>query len=100
MSTLNPALVPAQRPAQPWYREPYVWLVLGGPLAVIVACIVTVYIAVTHADPVLDRSATPVRVTPAAVETLSPEARTAAELSVMPANQARNHAVTPTLPKD
>lgn len=100
MSTLNPALVPAHREAQPWYREPYVWLVLGGPMAVIAACIVTVYIAVTHVDPVLDRSAAPVRPAPAVVEPLSPEARTAAALSVMPASQARNHAVTPILPKD
>ncbi len=32
--------------ARPWWREPYLWLVLSGPIAVIFACAVTwVYIA-------------------------------------------------------
>lgn len=31
--------------ARPWWREPYVWLVISGPLSVVLACAVTaVYI--------------------------------------------------------
>lgn len=31
--------------ARPWWKEPYVWMVIGGPLAAVVACAVTaVYI--------------------------------------------------------
>ncbi|MBT9597722.1 MAG: hypothetical protein IV094_17205 [Vitreoscilla sp.] len=60
-----------------------VWLVVGGPLAVVVASLVTAFIAAHGADPVLtaeerggisERSATPEALTPAV--------------------QARNHAAT------
>lgn len=35
--------IPAQPPqtADVWWREPYVWMVIAGPLAVIIACIIT-----------------------------------------------------------
>ncbi|MBP7522195.1 MAG: hypothetical protein KA896_17335 [Leptothrix sp. (in: Bacteria)] len=60
-----------------------VWLVVGGPLVVVVASLVTAFIAAHGADPVLtaeerggisERSATPEALTPAV--------------------QARNHAAT------
>ena len=37
-------------PRQPdrWYREPWLLLVFGGPLLVILACIATIYLAITH----------------------------------------------------
>ena len=102
MNTITAPLPSTPSAQRPWYREPYVWLVLGGPLAVIVASIFTIYLAVTRSDPVLDRS-TPksaVVVDEELLSKLSPEQRTQLQLSVMPAHQARNHAVTPTLPKD
>lgn len=31
--------------ARPWWKEPYVWMVIGGPASAVVACLVTaVYI--------------------------------------------------------
>ena len=39
---------------RPWWREPMVWLVIGGPAVVVVAAIATAVIAVRNADPVLD----------------------------------------------
>lgn len=60
----------------PWWRLPIVWMVIGGPAAVVVAGFATLAIAITHPDPVL--SATP--------------AHSKAEL---PAVQGRNHAATP-----
>ena len=56
---------------RPWWREPMMWLVVGGPAAVVVAAIVTAVIAIRGADPVLDTRAG------------------------QPAVQGRNHAATP-----
>lgn len=35
---------------RPWWREPYVWLVIAGPLAVVVAGIATAAIAYGGSD--------------------------------------------------
>jgi uncharacterized protein len=43
----------------PWWRYGMVWLVIGGPAAVVVACIATLVIAVTHPDPVLRTAEVP-----------------------------------------
>ena len=51
---MNP--VPEHRP---WWREPMMWLVVGGPATVVVAAISTAVIAVRYADPVLDTHAAP-----------------------------------------
>lgn len=53
------------------------WIVVGGPLVVVVAGFVTLGIAISHPDPVL---------------TTKP----AASKSDLPAMQGRNHAATPT----
>lgn len=63
----------------PWWRVGMVWLVLAGPAAVVLAGFVTLRIALTHVDPVVQ--------VPAAV------ADTSASMS--PALKARNHAATP-----
>lgn len=70
-----------------WWREPYVWLVIGGPAVVVVAGIATAIIAMTNPDPVLDRSVPQVR-------DVSPQDA----FKLAPASQARNHATTATLP--
>lgn len=38
------------RSAQPWYREPWPWLLMAGPAIVIVAGIITAWLAVTSSD--------------------------------------------------
>jgi hypothetical protein len=40
--------------AKPWWRYGFVWLIISGPLLVIVACIITIYLAITRPDPVID----------------------------------------------
>jgi len=35
---------------QPWYKEPWPWILMAGPAAVIVAGLVTAYLAVAHED--------------------------------------------------
>lgn len=65
----------AATPQAVWWRLPIVWLVIGGPLAVVVASFATLALAILNPDPVIS----------------SP----AADRSVQPAVQARNHAATP-----
>lgn len=60
----------------PWWREPFMWMVVGGPLAVVVAGFATLAIAIMNPDPVIKVKAS----------------QNAAE---MPAVQGRNHAATP-----
>jgi len=68
------------QPSQPWWREPMMWLVVGGPAIVVVAALVTGYIAMVGQDPVLDRSAPTWQVGQEDDPTL-------------PAREARNHVV-------
>jgi uncharacterized protein len=60
----------------PWWRHRMMWLVLGGPFVVVVAAIVTAFIAARGADTVL------------------PTER-AQQRAKAPAVEGRNHAVTP-----
>ena len=74
-SARRPASEPA---APPWWRTGVMWLVVGGPLTVVVAGIVTAVIAVKGADIVITEG--------------SAESRSGADA---PALKARNHAATP-----
>ncbi len=38
----------------PWYREPWPWLLMAGPMAVVVAGAVTTYLAITTNDGLVD----------------------------------------------
>lgn len=72
------------RVARPWWRYGMVWMVIGGPLAVVVAGIATAVIAFRGADPVV----------------ASAPAQVAAEeaFGLQPAMAGRNHAATGTVP--
>lgn len=48
MSEIDPPLH-----ARPWYREPWPWILMAGPLTVVVAGLVTAWIAVAHDDPLV-----------------------------------------------
>ena len=39
---------------RPWYREPWPWIVMSGPAVVVVGSLVSAYLAVHGADPVID----------------------------------------------
>ena len=79
MSTNNPS----------WWRYGHVWLLIAGPALVVVAGVITAWIAVSHPDPVLSedyyRQGLEIN------KTLNQEQ----ERSLLPAQQARNHAATP-----
>lgn len=72
------------------------WLVVGGPAAVIVAGIATAIIAVSHPDPVLNKADYERDL--AAAQKLEGEARAQALAKMQPAHQARNHAASPVVP--
>ena len=40
----------AQKPKRPWYREPWVWLMIALPMTAVIASMFTIYLAVTTAD--------------------------------------------------
>jgi len=40
-------------PSRPWYREPWPWILMAGPAAVVVAGIVTTGLALIHDDPLV-----------------------------------------------
>ena len=80
--TPNPrSAADADSTPSPWWRHGMVWLVVSGPLIVVVAAIYTAVLAMSHPDPVLE--------TQAVTATSSPK------VGEMPALQGRNHAVTP-----
>jgi uncharacterized protein len=63
----------------PWWRHGIMWLVVGGPAAVVVAGLVTAAIAIDGADPIVS-------------EPVVADQRSG---SHAPAVKARNHAATP-----
>lgn len=83
--------------APPWWRVRAMWLVVGGPLAVVLASIATAVIAVRHADPVLDKAE--YARTLDAARRLPDAEREAALIKLQPAHQARNHAASPVVPE-
>ncbi len=66
---------------RPWWRHGMVWLILSGPAVVVVAGLVTAWIAVHNADTVVDAD----------------YYRRGVEINktLLPALQGRNHAATP-----
>lgn len=39
--------------ARPWYRERWPWILMAGPAAVVVAGVITAWIAFANADPLV-----------------------------------------------
>lgn len=74
------------------------WMVVGGPLLVVVAGIVTIVIAVKNPDPVLNKADYERAL--AAAKALEGQARVDALARIQPAGQARNHAASPLIPED
>ncbi|WP_338413254.1 hypothetical protein [uncultured Sphaerotilus sp.] len=68
---------PFGKDTMPWWKYKMVWLVIGGPLIVVVASFITLALAIQNPDPVLDTASS---------------ARSGA--AHLPAMQGRNHAAT------
>lgn len=71
---------------KPWWHFGYVWLIIAGPLLVVIASFITLYLAISRPDAVIDdyyRKGMEIN------KTLSAERD-----GMAPAMQARNHAAT------
>jgi uncharacterized protein len=82
MEKLNTKLLDTK----PWWRFGYVWLIIAGPLVVVIACFITLYLAISRPDPAVDdyyRKGIEIN------KTLDAERD-----SLAPALQARNNAAT------
>ena len=77
----------------PWWTFGHVWLVVAGPLIVVVASFITLWMAIRTPDPVIAevyyRRGIEIN------KSLDAEAK-----ALLPATQGRNHAATPTRPAD
>lgn len=85
MSTVSSS---ATQAAAPWWKFGHVWLVLAGPLVVIVAGFITLWLAMSRPDPVVaeDYYQRGIDIN----KTLEHP-----EKSLAPAMKGRNHAATP-----
>lgn len=78
--------------SQPWWKFGHVWLVIAGPLVVVVAGFVTLYLAIRSPDPVIGGAGSG---SGKASVQAAPQVGPATEAnSLAPAMQARNHAAT------
>jgi hypothetical protein len=71
---------PTANVVRPWWREPMVWLVIGGPALVVVAAIATGIVAWRGTDPLVQEA---------------PTQATSTDRTLQPALAARNHVATP-----
>ena len=71
-----------EAPSLAWWRYGHVWLVVLGPVVVVVASLVTGALAWQGADVVIDH----------------PSQVRGTTRALVPAHQARNHAATPSVP--
>lgn len=76
---------------QPWWKFGYVWLVVAGPVLVVIAGFVTLYLAISRPDPVVseDYYRQGIEIN----KTLGDN-----PASLAPAMKARNHAATGAAP--
>jgi uncharacterized protein len=72
---------------KPWWREPYVWMVISGPLLAVVACIITAYFIMRGPDAVVSED------NYSEGREISKQVKSA-QPPMQPAQLARNHSAT------
>ncbi|WP_374593397.1 hypothetical protein [Aquabacterium sp.] len=94
---MKAAMTPASQEVMtaPWWRNTMIWLVVSGPLAVVIACVVTAVFIIKHPDPPLPPEV--VQQHPADDEATA--MRQATSVATSPAMSVRNHAAQPVAPK-
>lgn len=83
----------------PWWKYGHVWLVIAGPAIVVLASLVTLWLAVSRPDPVLSEDyyqrGIEINKTLRAAGDGAAAAREERTTALMPALKARNHAAAP-----
>ncbi len=77
---------------KPWWSFGHVWLIIAGPLLVVIASFITLYLALSRPDPVTDNDYYRKGIE---INKTLDERRD----SLAPAGQARNHAATGIAPE-
>ena len=90
MTTLENAATDA---TAPWWKFGHVWLVVSGPLVVVVASFITLYLAVTRPDPVVSENYDQQGIN------INQKRQAGQDASLAPAMKARNHAATGVVPE-
>ncbi|MBI3101863.1 MAG: FixH family protein [Burkholderiales bacterium] len=85
---MNPQNTDKSSTPSPWWRHGHVWLVIAGPLVVVVASFVTLWLAIRSPDPVVadDYYRRGIDINRRLQEP---------DKSLVPALKGRNHAATP-----
>lgn len=78
---------PQPTSSPPWWKVPMVWLIISGPLLVVIASFVTLGLAVKYPDQVLNTQT-------ASSESGAGGDQSSSSTANLPAMQARNHAAT------
>ncbi|MBK9440118.1 MAG: FixH family protein [Comamonadaceae bacterium] len=79
--------------SKPWWHFGHVWLVISGPLLVIVACIITAFFVATSPNEIVTDQAYQ-----QAMDIKKAQGNKFVSGSESPALQARNHAATGVVP--
>jgi len=82
-----------EKSTQPWWKNGFVWLIIAGPAIVVVAGFVTLYLAISRPNEVVNEAT----FRPSQQTDQSIEARRK-ESSFAPALLGRNHAATGVVP--
>lgn len=93
--------MPENTSPKAWWHYGHAWMVFGGPAAVVLACMYTIYVAVVGQDPIIDqdyyKKGIEINQT-MADEKNAAELKNATDLAAKnalePAMRARNHAAT------
>lgn len=79
-----------QHEGAPWWKHGHVWLLISGPAAVVVAGLLTAWVAIASPDPVVAEDYYR--------QGIEINKQLARERAMLPAVQGRNHAATPVKP--
>lgn len=77
----------AEVPARPWWKEPYVWMVIGGPLSAVIACAITAVYILQGPDRIVPEDRFP------QAKAMRQEIQQAGN-ALQPAQLVRNHSAT------
>lgn len=79
----------------PWWKHGFVWLVIAGPLLVVIAGFVTFYLAASRPNEIVTEANQPHR-----TQLNKPQPSQTSSLGDAPAMVGRNHAATGVIPAD